>query len=100
LQALRLGTPRRDPAETTPAAVVVDSTLRALRAYSHPMLKNLLAKLRLRRYADNESHGAETTRKTARRVQDRADASHRQPRADDSPLATQTGEEPPTGSES
>jgi hypothetical protein len=64
------------------------------------MLKNLLAKLGLRRHADNESFGAETTRKEARREQDVIDSSQGRPRVEDSPLATQTGEEPPTGSES
>jgi hypothetical protein len=64
------------------------------------MLKDLLARLGLRRHADDESYRAETTRKVDRRVQDRIDSSQRTPRADDSPPATQTGEELPTDSES
>ena len=63
------------------------------------MLKSWLAKLGLGRHAGDEAYSAETTRKEARRVQDRTDSSQRRPRPDDSPTK-QTGEEPPTGSES
>ena len=70
----------------------------SLASYSQRVLKNLLAKLGLRRQTGDEAYSAETTRKEARRVQDGIDSSQRTPRADDSPPATQTGEEPPTGS--
>jgi hypothetical protein len=63
------------------------------------MLKNLLAKLGLGRHAENESYGDATASREARRVQDGIDSSGRTPRVDDSP-PKQTGEEPPTGSES
>ena len=64
------------------------------------MLNKLLARLGLRRHPGDESYGAETASKEARRVQDGGDSSQRKPRADDSPPATQTGEGPPTSSES
>jgi hypothetical protein len=57
------------------------------------MLRNLLAKLGFGGHADDKSYSAETTSKTARREQDRTDASHRKPHAD-SPAAAQTGDEP------
>jgi hypothetical protein len=63
------------------------------------MLRNLLAKLGLRQYPDEESYRAQTTRiETA--SQDRIDSSQRRSGVDDSPLAPQTGEEPPAESES
>ena len=75
------------------------STSRALRSIvSHRMLKRWLAKLGLGRDdAASEAYSAETTRRETRRTQDRTDRS--QWRDDDSPTK-QTGEEPPTGSES
>jgi hypothetical protein len=61
------------------------------------MLKSWLAKLGLGRDAKSEAYSAETTRRETRRTQDRTDASEW--RDDDSPTK-QTGDEPPTGSES
>jgi hypothetical protein len=63
------------------------------------MLKNWFAKLGLGRHSENESYGAATESREARRVQDGIDSSGRTPRVDESP-PEQTGEEPPTGSES
>jgi hypothetical protein len=62
------------------------------------MLKKWLAKLGLGRHADDESYGAETKAKEARRVQDGIDSSRRTPTADDAPSAEQTDEESPAGS--
>jgi hypothetical protein len=70
-----------------------------LEVYSHRILRNLLAKLGFGRHADDEGYSAETTSKTARREQDRTDASHRKPPDDaDSAPAAQTGDEPPADS--
>jgi hypothetical protein len=58
------------------------------------MLNKLLAKLGLRSHAGDESYSAETTSKTARRVQDGIDSSQRKPPAGDPPSGT-SGEESP-----
>jgi hypothetical protein len=61
------------------------------------MLKKWLDRLGLRRSSGDEAYSAETTRRETQRTQDRADSSQWR---EDEPPPKQTGEEPPTGSES